>query len=147
VQQGKEGPYKMQETDLQTHTDMEGKSSPMHRTKATAAQQNKTNRRCRSARGWRSSKRGFQEKLLEGANVPRDPKSRSPHCIPRLGIGSTFSFSFFSFFQFCDDAQMAINPSFYLAKFGDTQNRKVKKQINVKTPFSYCRHLWLFLAI
>jgi hypothetical protein len=32
----------MQETDLQTHADMEGKSSPMHRTKATAAQQNKT---------------------------------------------------------------------------------------------------------
>ncbi len=38
----KEGPSKMQETDLQTHADMEGKSSPMHRTKATAAQQNKT---------------------------------------------------------------------------------------------------------
>jgi hypothetical protein len=32
----------MQETDLQTHADMEGKSSPMHRTKATAARQNKT---------------------------------------------------------------------------------------------------------
>ncbi len=102
----------MQETDLQTHADMEGKSSPMHRTKATAAQRNKTiqTRRHRSARGWGSSKRGFQEKVLEGANVPRDPKSRSPQCSPRLGIGSSFSFffSFFSFFQFCDDAQMAI---------------------------------------
>jgi hypothetical protein len=31
----------MQETDLQTHADMEGKSSPMHRTKATAARQTK----------------------------------------------------------------------------------------------------------
>jgi hypothetical protein len=58
----------------------------------------KANRRRRSASGWGSSKRGFQEKVLEGANVPRDPKSCSPHCIPRRGIGSTFSFSFFSFF-------------------------------------------------
>jgi hypothetical protein len=98
----------MQETDLQTHTDMEGKSPPMQRTKAAAdaanqsnrlaTKQNKTNRRRRIARGWGSSKRGFQEKVLEGADVPRDPKSRSPHCIPRLGLGSTFSFFFFLFF-------------------------------------------------